>query len=150
MQTPVIKKEQVDNPEAPAIERKWYVVDASTLSLGRTASRVAMILRGKNKPQYTPHVDVGDFVIVINAKNTVLTGRKKEQKMYYRHTGWVGGLKERNAKDMLKTKPTEVVRLAVKGMLPKGRLGRQMLKKLKVYPGAEHPHQAQKPETLAL
>ena len=150
MQTPVIKKEQVDNPEAPAVERKWYVVDASALALGRTASRVAMILRGKNKPQYTPHVDVGDFVIVINAKNTVLTGRKKEQKMYYRHTGWVGGLKERTAKDMLKTKPTEVVRLAVKGMLPKGRLGRQMLKKLKVYPGAEHPHQAQKPETLAL
>ena len=129
------------------IERKWYVIDANGQTLGRVATQVAMILRGKHKPIYTPHVDCGDHVIVINASGVVLTGKKLEQKKYYRYSGYVGGLKETSAKDMLENKPELVVYEAVKGMMPKNSLGRDMLKKLRVYKGAEHGHAAQKPET---
>ena len=131
-------------------ERAWFVVDASERALGRTASRVATVLRGKHKPNFSPHVDTGDFVIVVNAEKVGLTGRKLEQKKYYRHSGYPGGLKERTAKELLETKPTELMRLAVKGMLPKGRLGREMIRKLKIYAGPEHPHAAQKPQPLSL
>jgi len=149
MRTPIVRKEDVNNPEVPDLERQWFVVDASELPLGRAVTRIATILRGKHRPNFTPHVDTGDFVVVVNASKVVLTGRKLEQKRYYRHSGWPGGMKVRTAKQMLESKPTEVVRHAVKGMLPKGRLGRQMIKKLKVYAGPEHPHQAQKPEKLS-
>lgn len=150
MRTPIIHKEHIDNPEVPEGQRQWWIIDASQKTLGRTASRVAMMLRGKHKPTFTPNVDTGDFVIVINAEKAGLTGRKLDQKRYYRHSQWPGGLKERTAREMLKTKPTEVMRLAIRGMLPKGPLGRKMLQKLKVYAGPEHPHQAQKPQTLSL
>ncbi|WP_129597439.1 50S ribosomal protein L13 [Anaerophilus nitritogenes] len=130
------------------VERKWYVVDAEAKTLGRLASQVAAILRGKNKPTYTPHVDTGDFVIVINAEKIAVTGKKMNQKMYRHHTGYVGNLKEVAFKDMLAKKPERIIELAVKGMLPKNSLGRQMFKKLKVYTGAEHKHEAQRPETL--
>ena len=149
MRTPSVKKEDIDRPEVPELQRKWYVVDASELPLGRAASRIAMVLRGKHRPTFTPHVDTGDFVIVVNADKVQLTGRKLEQKRYFRHSGWPGGQRERTAKQMLATKPAEVVRHAVKGMLPKGRLGRRMIRKLKVYAGPEHPHQAQKPVKLS-
>ena len=132
------------------VERKWYVVDASDKIVGRLATKIATILRGKHKPVYTPHVDTGDFVIVVNAEKIKFTGTKLEKKIYYRHTGYIGGLKETSAKKMLEKKPEEIIRLAVKGMLPKGRLGRKLLKKLKVYRGAEHPHQAQQPEKLEI
>ena len=130
------------------IEKKWYVVDATGYTLGRLASEVAKILRGKNKPEFTPHVDTGDFVIIVNAANVKLTGKKLDQKVYYNHSDYVGGMKETTLREMLAKKPEKVVELAVKGMLPKGPLGRQMMTKLHVYAGAEHNHQAQKPETL--
>jgi len=131
------------------VERRWLVVDAEGLVLGRLASRVASILRGKHKAIFTPHVDTGDFVIVVNAEKVKLTGRKREQKTYYRHSGWVGGLRSITAGKVLEgPHPDRVVRAAVRGMLPKNALGRKMLSKLKVYPGPDHPHAAQKPEEL--
>lgn len=130
------------------VERKWYVVDADGKTLGRLASQVASILRGKNKPTYTPHVDTGDFVIVVNAEKVAVTGKKMDQKMYRHHTGYPGGLKEMTYKQMLEKKPEDIIAQAVKGMLPKNSLGRQMFKKLKVYSGSEHNHEAQKPEML--
>ena len=129
---------------------KWWVVDAEGQVLGRLASSVASRLRGKHNPLFTPHVDTGDSVIVLNAEKIVLTGRKWDQKNYYRHSGYIGGLKTINAKKLLEKKPEDLVRNAVKGMLPKNRLGRTLIKKLKVYAGGEHPHEAQKPETLTL
>ena len=134
--------------KAEAVERKWYVVDAAGVPLGRLASRVASVLRGKNKPTYTPNVDTGDFVIVINTDKAVLTGKKLENKFYRYHTGYIGGLKEISYKKMMAEKSDLAVYEAVRGMLPKNSLGRQMLKKLKVYKGAEHNHSAQKPEEL--
>lgn len=131
-------------------QRKWYVIDAEGQSLGRLASEVATILRGKHTPYYTPHVDTGDFVIVINADKVVLTGNKLKQKKYYYHTGYPGGIKEVPYETMMAKRPEKAVELAVKGMLPHNRLGRAQFKKLKVYRGAEHPHQAQKPETWEL
>ena len=130
------------------VKRDWYVVDASGMTLGRLASQVASVLRGKNKPTFTPNVDTGDFVIVLNCDKVVLTGKKLEQKMYTYHTGYIGGLKQTPYKDMMAKKSDVVVYEAIKGMLPKNSLGRQMITKLKVYRGAEHNHQAQKPETL--
>ncbi len=132
------------------VSRKWWVVDASGVALGRLATNVASILRGKHKPTFTPHVDVGDYVIVLNASEVDLTGRKPEQKMYYRHSGYPGGLRATAYRDLIKTKPTFVVEKAVRGMLPKNKLGRRMLKKLKVYRGSDHPHEAQQPEPLDL
>ncbi len=132
------------------VERKWFVVDATNMPLGRLASQVAAILRGKNKPTYTPHVDTGDYVIVINSDKVVLTGNKLNDKMYRHHTTWMGGLKERTAKEVLENNSDFAVTKAVKGMLPKNNLGRQMLKKLKVFKGAEHTHEAQKPELIKL
>lgn len=132
------------------VERKWYVVDAKGKTLGRLASEVAKILRGKHKPQYTPHVDTGDFVVVINAAQVELTGKKWSKKMYYRHSGYPGGLKVTPAAEMRARHPERLIELAVKGMLPKNSLGRQQLKKLKVYAGSEHPHQAQQPVQLEL
>ena len=137
-------------PKAADITRKWYVVDAEGLALGRVASQVANILRGKNKPIYTPNVDTGDYVIVINCEKVVLTGKKLDQKIYYKHSGYVGGLKETKYRKLMAEKPEEALRHAVVGMLPKGPLGRQMAKKLKIYAGAEHEHAAQKPEKLEL
>ena len=133
------------NPDK--IERKWYVVDATDCTLGRLASEVAKVLRGKNKPEFTPHVDTGDYVIIVNAEKIKVTGKKLDQKIYYHHSEYVGGMKETTLKEMLAKKPEKVLELAVKGMLPDGKLGRQMLKKLKVYAGPEHAHAAQKPET---
>ena len=130
------------------IERKWYVVDAAGLTLGRLASEVAKVLRGKNKPEFTPHIDTGDYVIVINAEKVVVTGKKLDQKIYYHHSDYVGGMKETTLREMMAKKPERVIELAVKGMLPKGPLGRQMYKKLHVYAGAEHDHAAQKPEVI--
>ena len=130
------------------IERKWYVVDATGYTLGRLASEVAKILRGKNKPIFTPFIDTGDYVIITNADKIKVTGKKLEQKVYYRHSDYVGGMKETTLKEMLNKKPERVIELAVKGMLPKGPLGRQMIKKLHVYAGADHKHAAQKPEVL--
>lgn len=132
------------------VERKWYVVDAEGQRLGRLSSEVAAILRGKHKPTYTPHVDTGDHVIIINADKIELTGNKMNDKMYYRHSGYPGGLKERNASEMRTKYSDRMIELAVKGMLPKGPLGRKMLKKLHVYSGPEHNNQAQKPETYEL
>ena len=130
------------------ITRKWYVVDATDMTLGRLSSEVAKILRGKNKPIFTPHMDCGDYVIVVNADKIKVTGKKMDQKIYYHHSDYVGGMKETTLREKLAKKPTEVVEMAVKGMLPKGPLGRQMYTKLHVYTGAEHPHAAQKPEVL--
>ena len=130
------------------IARKWYVVDATDKTLGRLSSQIASVLRGKNKPTYTPSMDTGDYVIVINADKIKVTGKKMDQKMYYRHSDYVGGMKEATLKEMMAKKPEDVIKLAVKGMLPKGPLGRQMIKKLHVYAGAEHAHAAQKPEVL--
>lgn len=130
------------------IDRKWYVVDAANMTLGRLASEVAKVLRGKNKPIFTPHMDTGDFVIIVNAEKVKVTGRKLDQKIYYHHSGYVGGLKETTLREMMAKKPERVVELAVKGMLPKGPLGRQMFKKLHVYAGSDHKHAAQKPEVL--
>ena len=134
------------NPDK--IERKWYVVDADGCTLGRLASGVASVLRGKNKPQFTPHVDTGDYVIIVNADKIKVTGKKLEQKIYYNHSDYVGGMRETTLKEMLAKKPERVIELAVKGMLPKGPLGRSMYTKLFVYAGPEHKHEAQKPEAL--
>ena len=136
------------NPDK--VERKWFVVDVAGKNLGRVSSEIAKILRGKNKPIFTPHEDTGDYVIVVNADKITVTGRKLEQKIYYNHSDYVGGMKETDLKTMLAKKPEKVIELAVKGMLPKGPLGRKMIKKLFVYAGSEHPHQAQKPEALEL
>ncbi len=134
------------NPDK--VERKWYVVDADGQTLGRLASEVAKVLRGKNKPIYTPHIDTGDYVIVVNADKIKVTGKKLDQKIYYRHSDYVGGMKEFTLREMMDRKPERVIELAVKGMLPKGPLGRAMIKKLHVYAGPEHNHAAQKPEVL--
>jgi large subunit ribosomal protein L13 len=128
------------------VERKWHLIDAEGQTLGRLATEIARLLRGKNKPQYTPHIDTGDFVVVVNAEKVVVTGNKAEQKVYYRHTGYPGGLRETSFEAMLERKPTEILRRAVRGMMPKTRLGRQQLKKLKIYAGPEHPHEAQNPQ----
>jgi large subunit ribosomal protein L13 len=138
------------SPKASEITRKWYVVDAEDLVLGRLSTEVARILRGKHKPTFAPHMDMGDHVIVINAEKVVLTSNKADQKLVYRHSGYPGGLKSRTFAEALALKPEEGVRRAVRGMLPKNRLGRQMLTKLKVYAGPNHPHSAQMPETLEL
>ncbi len=130
------------------VERKWYVVDAEGKHLGRLATEIVRVLRGKNKPQYTPHVDVGDFVVVVNADRVAVTGRKAEQRVYRRHSGYPGGMKETSYEQMLARKPTEVLRKAVYGMMPKTRLARKQFKKLKIYAGPEHPHAAQDPQTL--
>ncbi len=132
------------------IQRKWYVVDAGGVVLGRLASQVAAVLKGKHKPIYTPHVDTGDFVVVVNAEKVQLTGNKRDEKMYYHHTGYPGGLKSISADKLLDKRPEDVISFAVKGMLPKNPLGRKMLDKLKVYAGSEHPHAAQKPEELKI
>lgn len=132
------------------IERKWYVVDAEGKTLGRLATGIAAILRGKHKPTFTPHLDCGDFVIVVNADKVALTGKKLDQKVYYRHSGYLGGLKATSARTMLANRPTRPLELAVRGMLPHNRIGRKMIRKLKVYAGPEHPHAAQKPEPIDL
>jgi len=142
MKTYQAKKEEV--------EHQWYLVDAEGKVLGRLATELAKILRGKNKPIYTPHVDTGDFVIVVNAGKVALTGKKMKDKIYYHHTGYPGGIREMSAEKLLAKKPTEMIRIAVKGMLPKNSLGRQMIQKLKIYAGAKHPHEAQKPVSLQL
>lgn len=142
MKTAFIKSKDVD--------RKWYVIDADGLVLGRLASRVAPILKGKTKPIYTPNADTGDFVIIINAEKVRLTGNKLENKIYYRHSGYPGGLKQKTAKELMESNPEKIVISAVHGMLPKNRLGKVQLKKLKVYRGSEHPHASQKPEALKL
>ena len=139
-------KTYMANPDK--IERKWDVVDAEGCTLGRLSSEIAKVLRGKNKPEYTPHVDTGDYVIVVNADKVKVTGKKLQQKIYYNHSDYVGGMRETTLAEMLAKKPEKVVELAVKGMLPKGPLGRAMIKKLHVYAGAEHNNQAQKPEVL--
>jgi large subunit ribosomal protein L13 len=136
------------NAKTDGIERRWYVVDAEGQTLGRLATRIADTLRGKRKPEYTPHVDTGDFVVVVNAEKIAVTGKKREQKIYYRHSGYPGGLRERTLGEELERRPTEVLRTAVKGMLPRNRLARQQINKLKIYAGPEHPHVAQNPETL--
>ena len=136
--------------KAGDIQRDWYVVDATGKTLGRLASEVAQIIRGKHKPIFTPHMDCGDFVIIINAQKIHVTGRKMEQKMYYRHSGYPGGLRTESLGDLLGSNPTRVFYLAVRGMLPKGRLGRAMIKKLKIYASDSHPHEAQQPKVLAI
>lgn len=143
-----MSKSYMANPQN--VERKWFVVDATDMILGRFATEVASILRGKHKPTFTPHVDCGDYVIIVNAEKIAFTGNKLEDKNYYRHSGYPGGLKTRNLKTMLEKQPEKVLESAIKGMLPKNTLGRNMYRKLFVYAGAEHPHQAQKPEVLNL
>ena len=135
-------------PKAADIDRKWYVVNAEGMVLGRLASQVANILRGKNKPIYTPNMDTGDYVIIVNAEKVKVTGKKLDQKLYFRHSDYVGGVRLTTLREMMEKKPTEVVKMAVEGMLPKGPLGNEMLTKLHVYAGPEHPHAAQKPEEL--
>ena len=139
-------KTYMANPDK--IERKWYVVDAEGATLGRLASEIAKVLRGKNKPEYTPHIDTGDYVIVVNAEKVKITGNKVQQKIYYNHSDYVGGMRETTLAELLAKKPEKVIELAVKGMLPKGPMGRDMIKKLHVYAGPEHANQAQKPEVL--
>ncbi len=138
------------SPKAKEITRDWHVIDAAGVPLGRLASQVAQLLRGKHKPTFAPHLDTGDHVVVINAEQVVLTGAKLDQKMYYRHSGYPGGLRSRPLRDELERRPTEVLRHAVKGMLPRNRLGRAQIRKLKIYAGPEHPHAAQTPEPLEL
>ena len=142
MKTYQAKKEELD--------RKWYLVNAEGKVLGRLSTELVKVLKGKNKPTYTPHMDTGDFVVVVNAGKVTLTGKKMKDKIYYHHTGYPGGIKEMNAEKLLAKKPTEMIRMAVKGMLPKNSLGRQMLRKLKIYPGPNHPHEAQKPMPLEI
>ena len=139
-------KTYMANPDK--IERKWYVVDAEGATLGRLASEIAKVLRRKNKPEYTPHIDTGDYVIVVNAEKVKVTGKKLQQKVYYNHSDYVGGMRETTLAELLAKKPEKVIELAVKGMLPKGPMGRDMIKKLHVYAGPEHANQAQKPEVL--
>lgn len=138
------------SPSAAEAQREWYVVDAAGKTLGRLATQIATMLRGKHKPTYTPHLDMGDFIIVVNADKVELSGRKRQQKVYYRHSGYMGGLKVIPFERMIVDHPERVIRLAVRGMLPHNRLGRAMLKKLKIYAGPNHPHQAQKPQPLDL
>jgi large subunit ribosomal protein L13 len=138
------------SPKAGDVQRQWHVVDASDVVLGRLASHVASLLRGKHKPIYAPHVDTGDFVIVVNAKNVAISGNKREQKRAYRHSGYPGGLRSVTYRDLLERHPERVVEKAVRGMLPKNALGRKMFGKLKVYPGPDHPHQAQRPEPYTI
>ncbi|MEN8153904.1 MAG: 50S ribosomal protein L13 [Acidobacteriota bacterium] len=137
-------------PKKNDSERKWWLVDADGIVLGRLATKIANVLRGKDSPSYTPFFDNGDFVIVINADRVKLTGNKEEQKVYYRHSGWMGGIKETSYKRMLKNHPERILKAAVKGMLPKNKLNRKIIKKLKIYSGSEHMHKAQKPETLSI
>jgi large subunit ribosomal protein L13 len=132
------------------IEKRWHLIDAEDKVLGRLASEIAVILRGKHKPIFTPHMDAGDYVVVVNADKVILTGNKLEKKIYYHHSGYVGGLKETTVKEMLLRKPENLIKLAVKGMLPKNSLGRRQLTKLKIYAGQDHPHQAQKPQKLEI
>jgi len=132
------------------VAKKWYLMDAENKVLGRLATQIAVRLRGKHKPIFTPHADTGDFVIVVNAEKVAMTGRKWDQKIYYRHSGYVGGLKQITARKLLQKKPEDIVRFAVRGMLPKNSLGRRQLKKLKIYSGPAHPHQAQNPEKLEI
>ena len=139
-------KTYMANPDK--IERKWYVVDAEGQTLGRLSSEIAKVLRGKNKPEYTPHIDTGDYVVVINAEKVKVTGKKLQQKVYYNHSDYVGGMRETTMAELMAKKPEKVIELAVKGMLPKGPMGRDMIKKLHVYAGPEHAQQAQKPEVL--
>jgi large subunit ribosomal protein L13 len=136
------------NAKPGEVEQRWYVVDAEGATLGRLATRIADTLRGKNKPEYTPHVDTGDFVVVVNAEKIAVTGKKLDEKLYYRHSGYPGGLRSRPLREELRRRPTEVLRKAVKGMLPRNRLGRAQLRKLKIYAGPEHPHAAQVPAPL--
>ena len=138
------------NAKKGEVERRWYLVDADGQNLGRLATRIADTLRGKQKPQYTPHVDTGDFVVVVNAEKVAVTGQKLDQKRYYRHSGYPGGIRSRTLREQLERQPTEVLRTAVKGMLPKNRLARQQLGKLKIYAGPDHPHEAQAPQPLEL
>jgi large subunit ribosomal protein L13 len=138
------------NAKANEIEQRWYVVDADGQTLGRLATRIADTLRGKRKPEYTPHIDTGDFVVVVNAEKIAVTGKKRDEKLYYRHSGYPGGLRVRTLAEQLERQPTEVLRKAVKGMLPRNRLARRQITKLKIYAGPEHPHDAQKPEPLPL
>jgi large subunit ribosomal protein L13 len=138
------------NAKPGEVDRRWYVVDAEGQTLGRLATRIADTLRGKDKPQYTPHVDTGDFVIVVNAEKIGVTGKKLDEKRYYRHSGYPGGLRSRTLREQLDRQPTEVLRKAVKGMLPRNRLARAQITKLKIYAGPEHPHAAQSPEPLRL
>jgi len=142
MKTYVAKEQEV--------HKKWYLVDARDKVVGRLASRIAHRLRGKHKPIFTPHTDTGDFIVVINADKVTFTGRKWDNKVYYRHSGYIGGLKQRRAKELLEKKPEDILRFAVKGMLPKNSLGRRQLKKLKIYAGSEHPHEAQQLEKLEI
>jgi large subunit ribosomal protein L13 len=136
------------NAKPGEVAREWYVVDADGQTLGRLATRIADALRGKNKPQYTPHVDTGDFVVVVNAEKVAVTGKKLDEKRYYRHSGYPGGLRSRTLREQLDRRPEEVLRKAVKGMLPRNRLARRQLTKLKIYAGPEHPHEAQAPKPL--
>ena len=138
------------NAKPHEVERRWYLVDAEGETLGRLSTRIADLLRGKGKPTFTPHVDTGDFVVVVNAEKVVVTGKKLEQKRYYRHSGYPGGLRSRTLAEQLERRPTEVLRKAVKGMLPRNRLARRQITKLKVYAGPEHPHEAQNPQPLPL
>ena len=138
------------SPKPIEVERKWHVVDATDLPLGRLASEVAQILRGKHKPMYAPHMDVGDFVVVVNAENVAVTSDKSQSKIYYRHSGYPGGINAETFESLRERRPEAIIERAVRGMLPKNKLGRQMLKKLKVYAGPDHPHEAQKPEALEL
>ena len=140
MKTYQAKKEELD--------RKWYLVNAEGKVLGRLSTELVKVLKGKNKPTYTPHMDTGDFVVVVNAGKVTLTGKKMKDKIYYHHTGYPGGIKEMNAEKLLAKKPTEMIRMAVRGMLPKNSLGRQMIRKLKIYAGPSHPHEAQKPVAI--
>lgn len=137
-------------PDIENLPRKWWVIDAEGIPLGRLSSKVAYMLRGKHKEIYTPYWDCGDFIVIVNAEKVLLTGNKINQKKYYRHSGYIGGLKETTVKEMLEKKPGNVIKKAVKGMLPKNRLGRKMITKLKVYAGNEHPHMAQKPENMEI
>jgi large subunit ribosomal protein L13 len=138
------------NAKPGEVERRWYLVDADGKTLGRLATRIADTLRGKDKPEYTPHVDTGDFVVVVNAEKITVTGKKLDDKIYYRHSGYPGGIRSRTLREELERRPTEVIRKAVKGMLPRNRLARAQLTKLKVYAGPEHPHEAQNPQALQL
>lgn len=142
---------QTTTATTPAvIERGWWLIDAQGMTLGRLASKVAPILRGKHKPYFTPHLDTGDYVIIVNADKIHVTGKRMDQKLYYRHSGYPGGLKSMTLREMMSQSPTRALKLAIKGMLPKGPLGRQMITKLKVYAGGEHPHQAQQPNALEI
>jgi large subunit ribosomal protein L13 len=141
---------RTSNAKPGEITRDWYVVDADGKTLGRLATSIADTLRGKNKPQFTPHVDTGDFVVVVNAEKIAVTGKKLDEKIYYRHSGYPGGLRQRTLREQLERRPTEVLRKAVRGMLPRNRLARQQITKLKIYAGPEHPHEAQAPKPLPL